>query len=136
MPRRAYGTGSIQYVPSRGRWMAVIPLPYKRGEPRRRKTLLASTREAAEARLAEYMAQHPAPEYPGRAVHLDRAREVGSHTEAEWWALVRREKGLCFYCGVKTDLTWLPTNHPRHLHRDHKTPLSRGGSDGIDNIAV
>lgn len=47
----------------------------------------------------------------------------GSHTVHEWHAVVALFGGLCVYCGEEKKLT-----------RDHKTPLSRGGSDGIENI--
>lgn len=55
-----------------------------------------------------------------------RARElaaVGSWTFVEWEALVVRYDGCCAYCGVRGKLTV-----------DHRVPLSRGGSNSIDNI--
>jgi 5-methylcytosine-specific restriction endonuclease McrA len=49
----------------------------------------------------------------------------GSHTEAEWRALVKSFKGKCVCCGVKPD----------RLTRDHIIPLGEAGSsDNIDNI--
>ena len=48
----------------------------------------------------------------------------GSHSEAEWLILVMRHHGRCSYCGLSGK-----------LERDHVVPLSRGGSDSIENIA-
>ncbi len=47
----------------------------------------------------------------------------GFHTEQEWLDLVACYDGLCGYC-----------RSSEALSRDHKTPLSRGGSDYIENI--
>jgi 5-methylcytosine-specific restriction endonuclease McrA len=55
-----------------------------------------------------------------------RARElnaVGSHTYAEWRAMVALFEGRCAYCGRLGPLT-----------RDHVIPLARGGSNSIGNI--
>jgi 5-methylcytosine-specific restriction endonuclease McrA len=55
-----------------------------------------------------------------------RARLTGSpttHTEQEWVEKVALLAGCCAYCGEEKQLT-----------RDHKTPLSRGGTDDISNI--
>ena len=43
-------------------------------------------------------------------------------------ALFRAQKGKCFYCGR--------TNRIRYLEIDHKYPLSRGGSNEIDNLQL
>jgi 5-methylcytosine-specific restriction endonuclease McrA len=41
----------------------------------------------------------------------------------DWDALLKRFNGLCAYCGKnKAD------------HRDHVTPISKGGTDAIGNI--
>ena len=47
----------------------------------------------------------------------------GSHTEAEWRALLSAYGFRCAYCGVDGKLT-----------RDHIVPLIRGGSNDISNI--
>jgi len=55
-----------------------------------------------------------------------RARELkapGSHTYAEWRAMVELLEGRCAYCGLSGPVT-----------RDHVIPLARGGSNSIDNI--
>lgn len=55
-----------------------------------------------------------------------RARKLdasGSYTSAEWRSLVDLSGGRCAYCGVVAN-----------LHADHRQPLSRGGSNAINNI--
>ncbi|MDQ2767712.1 MAG: HNH endonuclease [Gemmatimonadota bacterium] len=59
--------------------------------------------------------------------HNYRARKraaAGSFTSAEWLALVTSYQGRCAYCG-----------ETKPLEPEHRTPLSRGGSNAIDNIA-
>jgi 5-methylcytosine-specific restriction endonuclease McrA len=53
-------------------------------------------------------------------------KSVGGKTHSidEWKALIKRRDGRCFYCGRRD----LP------LTRDHMIPLTRGGSDAIENI--
>lgn len=52
------------------------------------------------------------------------AKAEGSHTVGEWMALLDSHDYICFYCGEESfDLT-----------RDHIIPISRGGSNSIDNI--
>ena len=56
-----------------------------------------------------------------------RARKVGnggSHTKTEWLALLIEYGNCCGYCGAGDN----------QLSKDHATPLSRGGTDDIDNI--
>lgn len=53
---------------------------------------------------------------------------AGKHTNAEVSALFREQEGYCFHCGI--DLI------PIGFHRDHWIPLSRGGSDWIENIRL
>ena len=55
-----------------------------------------------------------------------RARELaaeGSHTTAEWIALLEEHGYRCTYCG---------TDGP--LEPDHRIPLARGGTNYIENI--
>jgi len=62
-----------------------------------------------------------------RAMHeRRRARALGatgSYSFVEWLDLVAEYDGRCAYCGAKA-----------LLHADHRLPLSRGGSNSIDNI--
>lgn len=50
----------------------------------------------------------------------------GTHTAAQELEQKTRQKNRCYYCGSKLT-KW---------HADHIVPLSRGGSDLIDNIAI
>ena len=59
---------------------------------------------------------------------LQAARRKGTHTEAEWLAY-RAAVGRCEYCG------WKPAT-PSVLTMDHRTPVTRGGSDALDNLAA
>jgi 5-methylcytosine-specific restriction endonuclease McrA len=55
-----------------------------------------------------------------------RARKVlagGRFTAKEWRALVPKYNARCAYCGIAAP-----------LQADHRTPLSRGGSNSIENI--
>lgn len=52
----------------------------------------------------------------------------GSHSDAEWLSLLWATAWRCTYCGEPLDETTAT--------RDHRVPLSRGGSDFIENIAV
>lgn len=57
--------------------------------------------------------------------NIRRFRELcaaGSHTEEEWQAVLK-QYGHCLRCGATENLT-----------RDHVVPLSRGGSNSIDNL--
>lgn len=47
----------------------------------------------------------------------------GKHTQKEWLAKVDLLGGCCVYCG-----------EAKPLERDHKLPLTRGGTDNIVNI--
>lgn len=131
----AHGDGSVYQRATDGRWCVAVDLPRARGERRRRKVFSATTRRGALEILEGYRRAHPAPEHAGRAEYLARARELGTHTEAEWWALVRSVKRICHYCGITTDVG-SDRAHPSHTQRDHVIPVSRGGSDDISNIVV
>jgi 5-methylcytosine-specific restriction endonuclease McrA len=123
-----YGYGSIYQRKVDGRWFARIELPRERDEPRRGKTFSRATREAVIKLLDEYREANPPTEYVGRAAYMENARRQGTHTPKEWHALARSVKCVCAYCGVKTGLY--------NMEKDHIIPVSRGGSDAIENIAV
>lgn len=58
-----------------------------------------------------------------RAFRLHMARQLGTHTKAEW--LEKRDRiGMCVECG-STDL---------RLAKDHIFPIARGGCDCIHNV--
>lgn len=133
--KRTYGPGTI-YQRKDGRWVAAVQLPSSPNAPRKRKTFTGATRSVVVAKLAEWRAQHPAPEFLGRAEYLRLAREKGTHKPSEWYALFRKVKGRCYYCKIETDFITTPRLDPRHTEKDHLIPVSRGGSDAIENIVV
>lgn len=96
--------------------------PEKRREQKRRQY----ARDPAKAK-AERAAWHDAhPDVKRTSSVRYRARKFaaeGSFTTNEWTALVRANRGRCAYCGVRAP-----------LQADHRTPLSRGGSNFIANI--
>lgn len=51
------------------------------------------------------------------------ARRIGRHSTQQWKQLVSSVGGVCVRCG---------SDGP--LEKDHIVPVSRGGSDGIDNL--
>jgi 5-methylcytosine-specific restriction endonuclease McrA len=59
-----------------------------------------------------------------RKRRLADARRVGSHTRAEWEALVAEFGGKCLRC-LRSELS---------LSRDHVLPVALGGGDEIGNI--
>ena len=64
------------------------------------------------------------------AFHKRRAMKKsagGTFTKKDVQALYSAQGGLCFYC---------PTSLEGGYHVDHKTPLSRGGSNNAENIAL
>lgn len=52
---------------------------------------------------------------------------VGNHTADDVGRQYEAQKGKCYYCGVKVDDAY---------HVDHVIPLSRGGSNGPENIVI
>jgi 5-methylcytosine-specific restriction endonuclease McrA len=95
---------------------------------------LAHLDEAHAAQLT-YRLAHPDRTRAYRLAHRDeklaelhrrRARILGnggSHTPQEWRDKVSLFAGCCVYCGETKKLT-----------RDHRIPLTRGGTDYITNI--
>lgn len=58
-----------------------------------------------------------------RSYHYRRKKASGSHTLQEWLELCHRHKNQCVYCKKDCKLT-----------EDHIIPLSKGGSNNIENI--
>lgn len=79
-------------------------------------------------RVKEYQRKHPEKvrEWARRRYVRKKGAE-GSHTDEQFWELCLRYGWKCAYCGRK--LT------KETVTRDHIIPLSRGGSDNIENIA-
>lgn len=99
----------------------------------RRKKEAYRTQNAALIRRRERAARLADPLFNAKArtrVSARRARlrgNGGRHTPAELDALFLEQESCCYYCGRLLD---------GHYARDHKQPLSRGGTDTIDNIAL
>jgi uncharacterized protein YdaU (DUF1376 family) len=64
-----------------------------------------------------------------RAQRLAEARELGTHTDAEWTALVTICDDRCVKCGTHKEKL-----NGNALCKDHITPIHLGGSDAISNI--
>lgn len=91
---------------------------------RRAKSKLAEEKVKIAIRSKEYKKNHP--EKVAEQRHLRRARlwkAAGSHTPKEWGELKEKYNNLCLCCGEKKKLTV-----------DHVIPLSKGGTNDIDNI--
>ncbi|TMB59103.1 MAG: HNH endonuclease [Chloroflexi bacterium] len=123
--RRAYGREWMKRNPEKARaamrrWRAAHPDEHK-AERR------AYYRRHRESELAKNLAYHRAHREVRKA--SDSRRRVWklgggpSFTAAEWLQLVVRYGGRCAYRGEEGP-----------LQADHRIPLSRGGSNGIDNI--
>ena len=90
---------------------------YRRAAYRRDPAKAKSQRNA-------YLAVHP--EIKRAADHAYRARRMeaqGSFTGAEWHALLEQWGNVCAYCGGGGP-----------LEAEHRIPLSRGGTNYIENI--
>jgi 5-methylcytosine-specific restriction endonuclease McrA len=133
--RRGLRGGGSVYQRKGGRWVAEVPLPAKPGE-RRRVIRYAKTEADAEAKrlqmLAEFgltpKARDGSAPRAIRARNMEAARRLGTHTASEWYAVLREHDNRCYYCGSRSAEAHLM------LTKDHKTPITRGGSDAIDNI--
>lgn len=130
--RRAKGSGSL-FLRGDGLWVGRVTVPTPRGEARQREQV--TSRRFCDA-LRKLSDAHPfRPEFivpaTPRIDAMRAARERGRHTAQEWYGLVRSVKRRCFYC----DRECAPWG-PWRMTKDHKTPVSRGGSDAIDNLAV
>ncbi|ALC88134.1 hypothetical protein AM499_07750 [Bacillus sp. FJAT-22090] len=55
---------------------------------------------------------------------------IVEHHFNEWTELLKKHDNICFYCGVR--MTKTPGIKQRT--RDHMIPISKGGSDKIENI--
>lgn len=85
------------------------------------------------AKRAEFLAdgsdwgRRMARSYAGRirAQRLSEARERGTHTEAEWLAILEKFDYRCVRCACT------PDGGPC---KDHIVPIYQGGSDAADNL--
>lgn len=127
--QRAYARDWLKRNPEKAReamrrWRARNP--ELRRERNRKYRRVAYRRDPAKAKAQRtaYLAKHP--EVKRAADQAYRARRLvaaGAFTGAEWRALVKRWGNVCAYDG-----------EPGPLEADHRIPLSRGGTNYIDNI--
>lgn len=135
MGRRRRGSGSI-FKRGDGIWVCRLDMGMVDGKHVRPQV---TSKRFCEA-VRKFSELHPyRPEFsipvgtaPNRVEAMKAARELGRHTAQEWFALVRSVDSHCYYCG-KRCARW-----PSYMRitKDHKIPVSRGGSDAIDNIVV
>jgi len=84
----------------------------------------ARHRESHKAVMAAYHKAHPEVLRAKSSGYRARARAAeGRFTSAEWRAQVASYDGTCAYCGSR-----------ERVEADHRIPLSRGGTNSIDNI--
>lgn len=125
--RRTKGTGTLSQRRD-GLWVARLDLG---GTPRVRKTFSSLDRATAERRMRAWLEEHRPERLESRMVlprshNMASARQIATHSDAQWLDKVRASGGACCHCqrpapyGVK----------------DHLIPVARGGSDGIDNVAL
>lgn len=62
-----------------------------------------------------------------RNAHAKRKGAEGDYTLKEWRAKFREFDGKCYLCGKPVVI--------QEAHKEHRTPLSRGGTNFINNIA-
>jgi 5-methylcytosine-specific restriction endonuclease McrA len=126
---RAYGREWMKRNPEKAReamrrWRARNPELVR--ERRRRYKRAARLRDGAKmnAQRAAYLASHP--EVTRAKEQAYRARRIaapGAFTGAEWLELVARWGNVCAYRGEQGP-----------LEPDHRLPLTRGGTNYIENI--
>ena len=93
-----------------------------------RKAYRAAHREADRAYAVVYDLAHPeAVRDRNRRRRALKAGAEGTHTAEDVQGQYDRQKGKCFYCRKKLG---------KKYHVDHVTPLSKGGSDGPENLVI
>jgi len=125
MERRTKGTGSIYFASTPQTWLFSTSI----GSGAARQRVVVTRRRLChllqEVTRREMWPQAPKPTTP-RQQAMRRARTLKNHTGREWLEYVSGHPN-CEYCGrsVGTDPI-----------KEHRTPVSRGGSNGLDNLAV
>lgn len=82
-----------------------------------------------------YYLNHPHYLMLAKKAHSKRraimANVVGSHTTEDLQRLYEEQDGQCAYCGIR--LFW---SIPGDIHVDHIQPITRNGSNNVDNLAL
>ena len=123
--QRAYAREWLKRNPEKAR-DAVRRWSRSHPEERRaaKRLYYARHREQHKMVMAAYHKAHPEVLQVKSSAYRARARAAeGRFTAAEWRALVERYGGKCAYRGEAGP-----------LQVDHRTPLSRGGANSIDNV--
>lgn len=91
----------------------------------------AENKEKERRRVSQWNAEHR-EEYRAhrRNRHARKRNALGKHTANDVLAQYKCQHGKCYYCGKKAERDDQP------YHVDHVIPLSRGGSNGPENIVI
>lgn len=98
-------------------------------EHRREKDRLfrEKNKERINAQLRAYFKRNPEVGRVASRAHRAMARDcIGTHTKEEIYELFRMQNGLCAHCSSEL----------AKYHGDHIIPLSKGGSNWIENIQL
>jgi 5-methylcytosine-specific restriction endonuclease McrA len=83
----------------------------------------ARSHEGYNAYMAKYLREHP------EVRHIRRARKAGvAHLPYKRADIFERDEGVCHICSETVD--------PEQWDLDHVVPISRGGGDTPENVAV
>lgn len=84
-------------------------------------------RDRIRQRVENYRKNHPEKVKAWNANRRTRLMNVGIITDEMVFEVYARDSGKCAYCGDVTGHVW---------HLEHIIPLSRGGTNAIDNLCV
>lgn len=123
--RRPRGAGTIF---RKGKyWAAQVSLRSAAKGQRNRRSVSGTTFCRVLKELSALAPPQPHAPLNGRTSRrtdaLKLAKERGTHTAQEWYALCRQADNRCAYC-----------REYGRMGKDHVIPITRGGSDSIDNI--
>ena len=129
---RAKNPEKVRIINARGgaRWRAAHPEKAKEVNAIANAKWYAANTEKAKATNAKYCVEHPL----ARRVRVARRRALKlsapgkPYTAREFRALCDESSWQCAYCAAVLDIVT--------VQADHIVPLSSGGSNGIENIAV
>lgn len=103
-------------------------LHFREDRLERQRQYFQNNRERVRESNKRYYATHQAEYRIWRRNQRARMRNAqGSHTKQDIQNQYQSQKGRCYYCHKKLG---------EHYHVDHIVPLSRGGSNGPDNLVV
>lgn len=95
------------------------------------------------AKLGDQRGRQISKRQPGGRISQNVLRAwSGWFTWSDLTEIIRKQKGCCYYCGIKACRAQPPRRKLRswlqksHFHIEHKTPVSRGGSSFPYNLCV